>query len=176
MLKLVLPYLVPFLVIAMIAWRASRSMKGRVVDPSRLWVRPAIIVLVMLAMLANSPMPASYAFMLFAVAALVGAGMGYLMTRHQEFSIDAATGVVTSRTSPIGVMLFAGLFLGRYLLKLAVTGGQAPDRVVAHSAQYILYTDVGLFFVVALVAAQAWETWRRIKPLTAAHAARQPAE
>ena len=176
MLKTDLPYLIPILVLGLIAWRAKKSMAGRAVKPSQLWIRPLIIAVVMLLVFATSPMPAPLGFAFFIVAAAAGIGVGYFLARHQEFSIDPVTGRITSRTSPLGVILFVGLFALRYVIKLAITGGQAPDKMMAHSAQFVLYTDIGLFFALGVVAAQAWETWRRIKPLAAAHAAAQAAQ
>ena len=176
MLKTVLPYLMPILIVGLIAWRARKSMAGRSVKPSQLWIRPLVITAIMLLVFATSPMPAPVGFAFFALAAAAGVGVGYLLARHQEFSIDPATGKITSRTSPVGVVLFVGLFAVRYAIKVAVTGGQAPDRMMAHSAEFVLYTDIGLFFALGVVVAQAWETWRRIKPLADAHAAGQAAQ
>ena len=172
MLKQYLPYVAPLLVLALVMWRMSRAMKGRPVKPSRLWIRPAIIAVFMATALATSPLPNLNGLSLSALAAAVGIGVGYLLARHQAFSLDPATGVITSMTSPFGVILFVGLFAARYVFRTLMTGGQAPGKVAAHSAQIALYTDVGLLFLLGLVCAQAWEIWRRTKPLLVEHAAR----
>jgi len=165
------PYIGALIAFAIIAWRLSKAAKGRPVTPSRLWIRPAVIGLFLLLALATSPIPGLLGFGIYAAAVVLGLGLGYLLARHQAFTLDPATGRITSKMSPVGTALFLGLFLARFAFKMAVTGGQAPDRMAAHSGQIMLYTDAGLLFVFALVAAQAWETWRRTKPMLDEHAA-----
>jgi hypothetical protein len=176
MLKQYLPYIAPLLVLALVMWRMSRAMKGRKVKPSRLWIRPAIIAVFMAAALATSALPDLLGLGVLALAAAVGVGVGYLLAGHQAFSLDPATGVITSKTSPFGVILFVGLFAARYLFRMLLAGGQAPGKVAAHSAQIALYPDAGLLFLLGMVCAQAWEIWRRVKPLLAEQAARRAAE
>ena len=176
MLKQYLPYLVPLIVIGLVGFRMSRAMKGRPVKPSRLWIRPVLIAVFMAVALATSPLPNPIGLALFALAAAIGVGLGYLLARHQAFTLDPATGIITSKTSPFGVILFVALFAVRYVLRMVLNGGQVPDKLAAHSAQIALYTDVGLLFLLGLVCAQAWEIWRRTRPLVAEHAARIAAE
>jgi hypothetical protein len=176
MLKQYLPYIVPLLVLAMVLWRMSKAMNGRPVKPSRLWIRPAVIAVFMAAALATSPLPNPIGLELLALAAAIGIGAGYLLARHQAFTLDPATGVITSKTSPFGVVLFVGLFAARYAFRMMMNGGQTPGKLVAHSAQIALYTDAGLLFLLGLVCAQAWEIWRRTRPLLAQHASRTSAE
>ena len=169
-------YIAPVLVIALVAWRMSRAMKGRPVKPSQLWIRPAIIAVFMAAALATSPLPNGLGLGVLALAAAVGVGAGYLLARHQAFTLDPATGVITSKTSRFGMMLFVGLFAARYAFRMMMVGGQAPDKLITHSAQIALYTDAGLLFLLGLVCAQAWEIWRRTRPLVVEHAARTAAK
>ena len=171
-----LQYIVPVLVIALVAWRMSRSMKGRPVQRSRLWIRPAIIALFMALALATTPLPDFFGLGVLAAAAAVGVGVGYLLARHQAFTLDPATGVITSKTSPLGVVLFVALFGARYVFRMMLMDGQAPDKLAAHSAQIALYTDALLLFLFGMVCAQAWEIWRRTTPLAAEHAARTAAK
>jgi hypothetical protein len=98
-------------------------------------------------------------------------GLGYVLASHQTLTIDSATGTITSKMSPVGIVLFLGLFAVRYAAR-SVMIGAAPDQAFTHqSPNLMLYTDAGLIFVLGLVAAQAWETWRRAKPLLDGHAA-----
>jgi len=176
MLKQYLPYIVPLLVLALVMWRMSRSMQGRPVKPSRLWIRPALIAAFMAAALATSPLPDPLGLALLALAAAIGIGLGYLLARYQAFTLDPATGVITSKTSPFGVILFVGLFAARYAFRMLILGGQAPGKLAAHSTQIALYTDIGLLFLLGLVCAQAWEIWRRTRPLVVEHAVRTAAQ
>lgn len=173
MLKQLLPYLSPVLLLGIMAWRVSRQSAGRPLNPSRLWIRPAILGLLLALTFLHPPVLSVVSAAAFAAAALLGGVLGYVLASHQALTIDPVSGKITSKMSPIGVALFMGLFAARYAFRLIVTGGQAPDKLMAHSAQIALYTDVGLFFVLALVAAQSWELWRRTRPLLADHAARR---
>jgi hypothetical protein len=172
MLKQLLPYLTHVLVLAVMTWRLSRQNAGRPVKPNRLWIRPAILAMLLGFTFLHPPVLSVLSVAAFAAAMVAGGVLGYVLASHQALTIDPATGKITSKMSPIGIALFIGLFAGRYAFRMLITGGQAPDKLMAHSAQITLYTDVGLFFVLALVAAQAWELWRRTRPLVAEHAAR----
>ncbi|MBU6297139.1 MAG: hypothetical protein KJS68_02745, partial [Alphaproteobacteria bacterium] len=157
---------------AVIAWRSSRAMKGRPVSPSRLWIRPALIAAFMALALATSRLPGLFGLALYSAAAAAGTASGYLLARHQELTLDPDNHKIISKTSPIGVILFVVLFGVRYILRTMASGGEAPDKLAAHSGQIALYTDAGLLFLLALVSAQAWEIWRRTRPLVMERAAR----
>ena len=172
MLNQYLQYLVPLLVIALVGWRMSRAMKGRRVKPSMLWIRPALIAAIMAAAFTTSPMPSPVGSWLLALAGVVGIALGYLLARHQELTLDPASGTITSKTSPFGVILFVAVFGVRFVVRMMIRGGDAPGKMVAHSAQITLYTDALLCLLLGLVCAQAWEIWRRTRPLVAEHAAR----
>lgn len=168
-----LPYLVPLLVIAMIARRAFRAQPRRI-RPSRLWIGPVYVAVAMGLVLWMSPMPGPLGIALFALGAAIGVGVGYLRAKHQEFSIDPETGYVMSKASPVATILFIGLFLVRYALNYWVRGGapQQYGQMPTHqSAQLMLYTDTMLFFAFAMVASSAWEVWRRTRPLVVEHKA-----
>lgn len=169
-------YIVPVLVMAIVVWRMMRRAQGLPLKPSRLWIRPAMLAVFLALAFLHPPALTLTALAIFAAAVALGAGFGYLTARHQQLSIDAVTGTVISKTSPVGIALFVGLFAARYVFRLVVQGGQAPDRLMAHSDQFLLWTDAGLFFVLALVSAQAWEIWRRAKPLLDGHAAAKRVE
>lgn len=174
MSKEIVSYIIPILVMGVVVWRLSRQANGRPVRPSRLWIRPAVIGLFLAVLFATTPVRQDALGMaVLAGAAAAGAGLGFLLARHQALTLDPATGKITSKMSPVGIALFAVLYMARYAFRMVMTGGQAPDKIAAHSAQIMLYTDAGLLLVFALVSAQAWEIWRRAKPLLQEHAARQ---
>jgi len=174
MLKQLVPYIVSVLVFALLAWRMSRNARGRALNPSRLWIRPAILAALLALSFLHPPQITVIALGELAAAAAAGGLFGYVLASHQALTLDPATGRITSRMSPIGVVLFLCLFAARFVFRMLVTGGDAPEKVMAHSDQIQFYTDVGLIFVLALVGAQAWELWRRTRPMLAEHAARQP--
>lgn len=175
-LKHIAPYIGPVLIFALVVWRMRRASVGRPLKPNRLWIRPAILcVFLALALLhpaAITPMSVT----IVAVAAAVGVVLGYVLASHQHLTVDAATGAITSKMSPVGMAVFLALFAARYAVRTMMTGGD-PAQAAAPGPQsdhLLLYTDAAMFFALGLVAAQAWETWRRAKALLAANAPKKP--
>jgi len=169
--KELIPYIVPVLVLALVSWRLFRNANGRPIKPQMLWIRPAILVVFLGLSFLHPPAITPFSLAVFAAAGVLGIGLGYVLASHQTLTIDSATGTITSKMSPVGIVLFLGLFAVRYAMRAAMMGDQ-PGQSFAHpSASVLLYTDAGLVFILGLVAAQAWETWRRAKPLLDGHAA-----
>ena len=102
----ILPFVVPLLVVALLVRRSMGTNKVRI---RAMWIRPAILLIAAGATLAASPMPGPIALAAFLAAAVVGAGVGYLRARHLELSVDPATGTVSSKSTPIGMILIVGL-------------------------------------------------------------------
>jgi len=173
MLKEFAPYIAPLIALAIVLWRVSKQGNGRPLKPSRLWIRPAILTLLLALAALHPPKLTLLALAVLPGAAVLGLLLGYVLASHQALFIDPETGKITSKMSPVGMALFVGLFAVRYLFRLVLAGGQAPDKLAAHSDQILLYTDAGLLFVLALVCAQAWEIWRRLKPMLADHAVKK---
>ncbi|MDR3528379.1 MAG: DUF1453 family protein [Rhizomicrobium sp.] len=171
MSKELIPYIVPVLVLALVSWRLYRNAGGRPIKPQMLWLRPAILVVFLGLSFLHPPVITPFSLAVFAVAAMLGIGFGYVLASHQTLTIDQATGTITSKMSPVGIVLFLGLFALRFAMRTAMTGGQPGQGATHQSATVLMYTEVGLIFVLGLVAAQAWETWRRAKPLLDGHAA-----
>jgi hypothetical protein len=168
------PYLVPLLVVALIARRALRAKPQRV-RPSRLWIGPVYLVVGMALVLWQSPMPGLFGMVLFVAGAGVGGVIGYLRALHQEFSVEPETGNVMSKATPLGSLLFLGLFIVRFGMNYWMRGDETPAAMRAHSAQIMLYTDTMLFFAFAMVSVSAWEVWRRTRPLVVEHRAARDA-
>jgi hypothetical protein len=162
------PYLLPLIVVALIARRAFREQPRRI-RPATLWIGPVYVAAAMVLILWTSPAPGFAGIALFAAAALLGGAIGYFRALHQKFSIDPDTGNVMSTATPIASILFIGLFLVRYALNWWVRGGAAPATLQTKSASLMLYTDTMLFFAFAMVSVSAWEVWRRTRPLILAH-------
>ncbi len=173
MQKEIASYLVPVIVLAIVALRMMRQSKGRPLKPSRLWIRLAILAGFLAMAFVHPPALTILSIAIFAVAAVAGVVLGYVLASHQQLTIDSATGNITSKMSPVGIALFLGLFAARFVFRKVTLGGQAPDGLMAHSDQVLMWTDAGLLFVLGLVSAQAWEIWRRAKPLLDGHAAKK---
>lgn len=164
-----LPYLGPLLIVGLVALRLIRN-APRKVKPNRLFIMPLLLVLAAFFTLKQSPAPGAIWLAIFALAAVLGTGVGYLNGRHREFTLDMETGEIMSRATPIGTIIFAALFAIRFGLKLAfpqLNAGQAygPHAAVHPAASVIGWTEAGLVFSTGLVLAAAVTTWFRTRHL-----------
>jgi hypothetical protein len=169
--KDIAPFIAPLIVVALVARRLIGQPKLQRVRPGRLWIGPVYIALAMALVLWTSPKPGIVGMALFAGAAAVGAVTGYFRALHQEFSIEPETGNVMSKASPVGTLIFLGVFVVRYALSYWMNGGAVRDMSHPPGPELLTYTDAMLFFAFAMVTATAWETWRRTRPLVAEHRA-----
>lgn len=164
----ILPFVVPLVIVALLLRRSMGSQKVRM---RAMWIRPAILLVLAGLTLAASPMPGPIALSGFVAAAVVGAGFGYLRARHLELSVDPETGTISSKSTPIGMILIVGLVAIRFGLKYAFPEmGAQPGGHLAADA--VLWTDGALIFSAAMVVTQAIVIWQRTRPLLAEHAAR----
>jgi hypothetical protein len=173
-----LPYLAPLLVVLVIGLRFMRARQPRKIKPGRLWTGPVSVLAGMAVVFVNplfpNPFANPYAIPLFAVAAIIGCGVGYLRALHQEFSINPETGDVMSKASPVAMLVFLAIFVVRFGLSSLMGGGANADMNRPPSPGLLLYTDAMLFFAFGMVSASAWEVWRRTRPLVLEHRASRP--
>jgi hypothetical protein len=161
----------PLLIVGLIAWRMARHAKGRPVKPGQLWIRPAILALFLCLTFLRPPPLSFVAVLAFIAAAAVGLGLGYLLASHQHLSVDKASGAITSRLSPYGMLLFLAVFAARFGVRMMVHGAPSDQPFAAPPPSVLLYTDGALILLTAMVGAQAWEIWRRAKALVESVAA-----
>ena len=164
------PYLVPLLVIGIVARRLIKN-APRKVKPNRLFITPALLALAAMVTLKQTGFPSLLWALVDIVAAAAGAGVGYLSARHREFALDTETGEIMGRSTPIGTIIFAALFAIRYGLKLMfpqLNAGQSyggPGLHLHPAASAIGWTDAGLVFSTAMLLATAATTWLRTRHL-----------
>jgi len=178
------PYIVPLIVILIMARRLKRN-QARKVKVNRLFIMPLVIMALTGITLAATPMPSLLWLAGYALALIAGGAVGFLTAHHQEFSLDYDTGTISSRATPLGTMLVAGLFAIRLGLKFVFpslagspyqVSSYTPNSPVPHlpahaGATLIGWTDAGLIFSTALLVARAATTYFRAQPLVHAHKA-----
>ena len=162
-----LPYLIPVAILALFVRRGLRSRK---LKTERMWVMPTFLVLVGLSVLIASPPTTPMAIAVVAVAFLVGAAAGWWRGRLTHISVDPATHELTSRTSPVGVILIAGLYLLRYGLRVVEL--KNPTAIPGGAA---LVTDALMLFGIGMLAVQRLEMWLRCRRLLAGAGAKTDA-
>ena len=171
------PYVGPLLVVALVARRLIKN-TPRKVKPIRLFITPVLLGAVALLTLSRAGLPSLLWAVVDILAAILGAGVGYLSARHREFALDSETGEIMGKATPLGTIIFAALFAVRFGLKAVfpqLTAGQAYTTPGAHlhpAASAIGWADAGLVFSTAMLIATAATTWLRTRHLMAEQRAR----
>lgn len=172
------PYIGPLLVVGLVARRLIKN-TPRKVKPSRLFITPVLLGAVAVLTLNRAGLPSLLWAAVDIVAAILGAGVGYLSARHREFALDSETGEIMGKATPLGTIIFAALFAVRFGLKAVfpqLNGGQAYTKPGAHlhpAASAIGWADAGLVFSTALLLSTATTTWLRTRHLMAEQRARK---
>jgi hypothetical protein len=142
-------YLVPLIAVTMILLRNAQERRLRV---ERLWIAPAVfIVLTGLILAAQSP-PGLAVIAIEAVALALGAAAGWWRGRLTHISVDPGTKLLTTRTSALGMVVVFALFAARSALRSF--SGEAAGRLHV-SALHV--TDTLLLLAVGLICAQRLE-------------------
>ncbi len=153
-------YLVPLIAIAIMVLRGVRTRRLRI---ERMWIMPTLILSAVVLSLSTQapPRPAVLIAEMFALG--MGAGMGWWRGRTTQIIVDPQTHDLTSRASPIGMALIAGVFLVRFAFRDYAMGHAGALHVTP-----LEVTDIFLLFAAGLVCAQRVEMWIRARRLLAA--------
>ncbi len=153
--------IVPLVVMALVILRNSRARRLRI---ETLWIAPVIIVALIGLALAQAGTPTPLEIGLDIAAVAIGALIGWWRARFTHITIDQATHQLTSRASPVGMLIILGIFAIRYAVRMYVSEGAAAAGVPVHAlADAILVMSVGL------VCAQRMEIFTRASRLLAEH-------
>ena len=154
-------FLIPLVVIGLVILRNSRARRLRI---ETLWIAPLMIVVIVGVALGQEGAPSSTGIAADAAALIVGALLGWWRARFTHITIDQATHEMTSKASPIGMLVILAVFTLRYGLRMygaqdaASTG--LPVNVIA---------DAVLMLSLGLVCAQRLEIFTRASRLLAEH-------
>jgi membrane protein CcdC involved in cytochrome C biogenesis len=160
------PYAVPVLVMALLARRVMKAQQPSVVRLERLWIFPAILLVLTGVTLAHEPIPTIFWMAAFVFVAAAGGAFGWFRVHTLEFIKDPDTGAVTSKSSPFGAIVLVALLLLRYAIKYFLS-----DEGI-RGVELVRWTDGGLIFSAAMLAAQSAHTWVRARRLPPAVASR----
>lgn len=158
------PFIAPLIIGALLVRRAMRMQKPQTVRTTRLWIFPALLLLVTLMSLWHEGLPDILVSLVFIVAAAAGGAIGWFRVHTLEFSLDAESGKVSARATQLGALLIVGLIAIRYLGDYAIkTFGLSAGLKFLHA------TDATLLFSTAMLLARSVHTWIRARELIAAH-------
>jgi hypothetical protein len=154
-------YLLPLgIAVIVIVLRNSRPRRLRI---ERLWVLPAIYLVMMVSALAAAPPPITpISIGLLVLGFLIGAGLGWQRARFTEIHIHPETHDLTSRSSPIGIIFIFAILLLRF---------GARDFLASHPdvlhVPVIAIGEALLVMVVATLSMQRLEIWQRASRMLA---------
>jgi hypothetical protein len=157
-------YLVPLIAVAMIVLRNARTRRLKV---ERLWISPALFLLLTAALFASQPLPGPAMIAVDALALILGAVGGWWRGRLTRITVDPATHDLTSKASPLGMLLVLAIFALRYGLR-----SLGPQTAGGLHVSALQITDGLMLVAVGLVCAQRLEIALRATRLLAA--ARNP--
>ncbi len=150
-------YLVPLIAIAIMVLRGGRPRRLRI---ERMWIMPTLILIAVILSLSVQPPPRLPVLTAEMFALGMGVGMGWWRGRTIFIAIDPTTHAFTSKASPLGMALIAGIFLLRFSFR---------DYAMSHASALhvtpVEITDIFLLFAAGLVCAQRLEMWIRARRL-----------
>jgi membrane protein CcdC involved in cytochrome C biogenesis len=145
--KVVAPYVIPLLVVALLARRVMKSQRPSVVRVERLWIFPVILLVLVGLTLSRETTPSLVWIVAFALVAAAGGAFGWFRVHTLEFSLDPETGAVSSKSTAFGAILLVALLLFRYAIKYFLNDAGIRGVEVAR------WTDGALIFSASMLIA-----------------------
>jgi hypothetical protein len=160
-------YLIPVVMIGLVILRNSRARRLRI---ESLWIAPVVILVLVGLSFSQQGMPGPLMLAIDIAALAIGAGIGWWRARFTHITVDPATHELTSRASPIGMMVILAVFALRYLIRMYAAQNASSLGVSANAI-----ADAALVVSVGLVCAQRLEiALRATRLLTEARAGGPP--
>jgi hypothetical protein len=154
-------YLVPLGVVAVII--VLRNSRPRKLKIERLWVTPAIYLILMASALAEAPPPLTPISIAILVGAFaVGAAIGWQRARFTQIHIHPETHDLTSRSSPIGILFIFAILVVRYAARDVLAG----NAKLLH-LPIVAITDGFLLLAIGMLTTQRLEVWQRASRMLA---------
>jgi hypothetical protein len=139
-----------------------RNRKPRPLKIEWLWVRPAIFVVLMVLALASSPPPLDAVSLgLIALAAVLGAGLGWQRGRFIHIDVHPETHELTTRVSPLGLLFIIAIVVARFGLR---AGAASATRL---HLSFAAISDAVVILLGAMMMAQGTEIWLRARRVLA---------
>ncbi|HEX4713110.1 hypothetical protein [Phenylobacterium sp.] len=142
-------YMVPLVAIALVVLRNARARRLRI---ETLWIMPVIILVLVGMSFSQQGMPSPLMVGVDIAALAVGALLGWWRARFTHISVDPVTHQLTSRASPVGMLLILAIFALRYGLRLYAAQNANGLHISVNAI-----ADAALTVTVGLVCAQRLE-------------------
>ena len=162
-----LNYILPLLVIVpLVIFRLWRSMKPRALKLDRLWVRPAVLIVVavlaLLAPIPGSPGLSATDGMWLAVAAALGAVAGWFWGRTTQLHLHPENGTLMQKGSMTGMIVLIVLLA----VRLGLRTGLSLEASAWH-IHVLLITDASIVFSALLFSVRGLEIYLRAQRIMA---------
>jgi hypothetical protein len=142
-------YFIPLVMIALVILRNSRARRLRI---ETLWIAPVVIMALVGLSFSQQGMPSPLMLAIDIAALAAGAGLGWWRARFTHISVDPETHDLTSRASPVGMMVILAVFALRYVIRMYAAQNANALGVSANAI-----ADAALVISVGLVCAQRLE-------------------
>jgi hypothetical protein len=154
-----LSYLLPLGIALVII--VARNSRPRKLCIERLWLYPAIYMVLMVSALAAAPPPLTpVSIGLLVLGFAIGVALGWQRGRFTRIDIHPETHDLTSRASPIGLVLIFAILALRYAVRDVLTEPIAGVPVLAAG-------EALLVMAVAMLSTQRLELWLRARRMLA---------
>jgi hypothetical protein len=162
MLQTVLPVVIMVIVVGL---RLRSMSKPQPLSSARMWIVPAMLVLLGVLMLVAKPLtPAGWAASIAALA--IGAALGWRRGKLIRIWWDEAQGGPMQQASPAAMVVLLLVIAARYLVR-AYFGVSAGGNPAAMDSTALMATDALLTFAIGLVVATRAELFLRMRSLQA---------
>ena len=138
-----------------------RGSQKRDLSVNRLWIMPTVLLVGALLLFSQQAAPSPVMFVVHVAALAAGSLIGWWRGRLTHIEVDEETGKLTSRSSPLGMVLLAGLVMVRYAARDLVSANAERLHITA-----IDIADAFLLFALGLVCVQRLEMWLRARKIT----------
>lgn len=157
-----LAYVIAILVILpLLYFRLRRMMKPTPLKLDRMWIRPVIFLAVGILVLVATP-PRAEDWFWFALAALLGAVLGWQWGRAMAIHVDPENGTLTTRGSQAAMIMI--------VLMLAIRVGLRTGMRMESAALHLdaaMIADIFIVFAAILFAARGLEMFLRARRVLA---------
>ncbi|CRK82003.1 DUF1453 family protein [Neobacillus massiliamazoniensis] len=102
-------YLIIIIIISLLMLREKQ------IRPSRMWITPVLLILLTVSNILHSVNLTLLSFIMYFICLTIGLGLGVWRGKLEKIRVNSGTGMVTSQSSIVGIILFMGIILLRLI-------------------------------------------------------------